>query len=85
MFKTLSVVSTTVLNDRRAPVSSATAPCVNDALWDEIRCRQTGAEETRGEAADRPIAGRSMQQMGGEPLEQHGSELTYLHAYCVNL
>lgn len=40
---------------------------------------------TRGEAVAWPMAGCSMQQRGGEPLEQHSSELTYLHAYCVNL
>lgn len=62
---------------------------VNDALWDEIRCRQTGAGEKRsqqhGEASAQPMGGCSMQQRrrgeeaaGSRQAQQKREEPTYL-------
>lgn len=53
----------------------------HDALWDEIRCRQTGAAEKRvqlsGEAAARPMGAGGVRQRGGaggELSELYGTE-----------
>lgn len=64
---------------------------VNDALWDEIRCRQTGAGEKRlqqhGEASAQPMRGRILQQRrrgeeaaGSRQAQQkeRGANLPYL-------
>lgn len=57
---------------------------MNDALWDEIRCRQRGAEE-KGCGSANGRVGHAAEGRGGRRSSRQGAALTSLHAYCGNL
>ncbi|TNN01676.1 hypothetical protein fugu_011058 [Takifugu bimaculatus] len=57
---------------------------VNDALWDEIRCRQRGAEENGCGSANGRVR-HAAEGRGGRRSSRQGAALTSLHAYCGNL
>lgn len=68
----------------RGPLSSLLVDCVNDALWDEIRCWQTGAAEKRSQQPGRLRLGQWEAAACSRGAESCGKQhTTCLPAYML--